>query len=89
MKIERKFLVTCCHVSQDYCLYREPITVEKNPGIDGWCWSHKVFGCSKDYKTPEQAIESMLRDHACRGIVIEQVEPVPYRPAGSGYAWEQ
>ncbi len=66
----KKFLVSCKHKVVKYELEDELVEVRQDR-LDGpWFWSHRIFGCSKSYVTPEDAICGMLQDHACYAIKI-------------------
>lgn len=65
-----KFQVSCNHKAEQYRLDKEVIEVRLDRLDNKYYWSHPKYGCSKSYRTPQNAIIGMLQDHACFGIQI-------------------
>lgn len=72
------FIATGRHVDPDYDKVTYHGTVHKN--ADGtWYVTARKLGCGKDTdcKSPEQAIEEMLRDHGYTQPFVTIVPPSP------------
>jgi hypothetical protein len=70
------------HVSPSWRFDNEPITVFDGTDESGLVYysTHPKLGCSKNYKTPDEAIRGMVGEHGCTNI---RVLPLA-QPAGRG-----
>jgi hypothetical protein len=68
------YIVNAYHVSAKYQAINELIKVYQDKGDNRYYADSNLYGCSKNYKTPEDAIYSMLSDHGCYAITIEKVK---------------
>ncbi len=67
---ERTFIVSCGHAIAKYNRTNVSVTARQD-GFDGrWYVSMCDFGCSKSYRTPEDAIYGMLQEHGCKHIRV-------------------
>lgn len=66
-----QYIVNAYHHSAKYQAINETITVRQDKGDNRYYADSALYGCSKNYKTPEDAIYSMLSDHGCYAITIE------------------
>jgi len=74
MRNQLEFIVSCDHVSPQYRLDNQRVTVQRDSGLNMWSWSYPGFGSSKYSASPEGAIEDMLHAHSCRLIRIKAAD---------------
>jgi hypothetical protein len=72
----KKFLVWASHVSPEYTLRGNPVSVHSIDGVF-WFADHPKLGCGKEYATPDSAIRGLLHSHGIsRSISIMEVPSV-------------
>ncbi len=65
------YLVSADHVVAEYACRDLPVVVTDD-GEYGFYANASGYGMSKNYKTAESAIRSMLADHACTNVRISK-----------------
>lgn len=61
--------VSADHKVPEYACKDRPVRIGGNER-DGFYASIEKYGCSKNYRTPREAVYAMLQDHACFNIKI-------------------
>ncbi len=64
------FRVSADHTAPEYRRSDEPVLVAHDRLDNTWSATAAKLGCGKSCATPEQAIRSLFRDHACTDIKI-------------------
>lgn len=67
------FKVSADHIAPEYRLNDNTVIVRSNSPNEYYA-TLKLFGCSKNYNTPEAAVCGLLADNGCRNITLHKVE---------------